>query len=467
MPSVLKFKGTATTGSIAIGDANQTLTIGAGGSLTLTAAESITNGKIVMSGGALADAFGLTIGTGATLSGYGTVSAATEGAGKIVATGGTLEFTAAVDSTTASDIRIGDGAVLKFDSTVGSSSVAPTITFQDGANTLDLSATSLSAFHATIAGFAAGDAIKMAGADSFVLDSSGMSVAIHDSAHGALGTLQFASASLGQWLTVDAGALKAAAASSGGSDSIIGTAGANSYDGGGGADVIYGMAGNDVLKGGAGADVLYGGDGYDELRGGEGADFMYGGSGSDTIYVDDAGDQVFEAVGEGNETVWTTVSWALTPGQQIETVSVVFGALPSGAVLTGNEFNNRLVGGFGNDVLNGGAGNDMLSGGPGGADQFVFSDALGATNVDTILNFDGSDTLVLDHTVFGGLAPGDLTAAQFALGSATGSAAQIVYDQATGALFYDTNGASEGGATQFAVMNGAPTTLGYSHFDII
>ena len=66
-------------------------------------------------------------------------------------------------------------------------------------------------------------------------------------------------------------------------------------------------------------------------------------------------------------------------------------------MLTGNEFDNTIVGGTGNDTLIGGSGNDMLQGGAGadmlsggiGADKFTFA-ALADSTVaapDTILDF--------------------------------------------------------------------------------
>lgn len=458
-PSGLQFSGgAATTGAIAINHANQTLAVGAGGNLTLTAAESITNGKIVMNGGTLTDVFGLTVGAGATLSGHGTVAAATDGSGKIVAAGGTLKFTAAVDTTTASDIHIGDGAVLKFQSTVGSSTVTPTITFGAGSNTLDLSGTSLAGFHATIAGFGAGDAIKLAGAGGAVLDSSGSFVTVRDGANAVIGTVSFAGPLIDDWFSFDNGTIVASAGSSTRADTILGTAGNDTYDGGSGADVIYGGAGNDTLKGGAGtdSDTLHGGAGNDVLRGAGGADFMHGGTGNDSIYVDHAGDRVFEAVGGGIDTVYASTSWVMAAGQEVETLRASNNAIVNGVALTGNEFNNTLVGGVGADILNGGAGSDILNG-AGGHDQFVFSNALGPTNVDHVVGFTSDAVLRLDDAVFSGLAVGELTAAQFTTGSASGSAAQILYNQATGALFYDSNGAAAGGSTQFAILDHAPT----------
>lgn len=101
--STLEFSGgTSTIGAISISNANQTLQVGAGGNVTIAdAVESITNGHIVLSGGTLTDTFGLTIGTGATLSGYGIIGTGTAvtGAGTITAntSGQTLEIQGAVD----------------------------------------------------------------------------------------------------------------------------------------------------------------------------------------------------------------------------------------------------------------------------------------------------------------------------------------------------------------------------------
>src|SRR5919198_464712 len=98
-PADLKITGTATAASaITINNANQTLEVGTGGNLTISAAESITNGTIVMSGGTLNDASGITVGSGATLSGQGTVTANLSGTGTITASAGTLTLSGTVSS---------------------------------------------------------------------------------------------------------------------------------------------------------------------------------------------------------------------------------------------------------------------------------------------------------------------------------------------------------------------------------
>ena len=139
------------------------------------------------------------------------------------------------------------------------------------------------------------------------------------------------------------------------------------------------------IVGGAGKDTLSGGGGNDTLNGGVGVDTMAGGAGNDTYNVDNVGDVVNEAAGDGTDTVHTTVSYALAAGSEIEFLRV---SGTAGLSLTGNEFANTLVGGngadtliggAGNDVLNSGAGNDLLTGGAGndtmngGAGSDVFS----------------------------------------------------------------------------------------------
>jgi Ca2+-binding RTX toxin-like protein len=236
--------------------------------------------------------------------------------------------------------------------------------------------------------------------------------------------------------------------------------------------ILIGNEFNNKLYGGAGGDTLNGGAGNDTLNGEAGVDVMTGGAGNDTYYVDNAGDQVIEAAGGGTDTVYATVNYTLAAGQEIETMRVSGAA---GLTLTGNEFKNTLYGGAGNDTLNGGAGNDTLSGGLGndtlnggaGMDVFVFNTAItGGNNVDTIADFNGAeDMMSLAHTVFSGLPTGTLSAAHFAVGSATGTGPEIVYDNSSGALFYDSNGAGAGGATQFATLSGTPA-LAASNFKI-
>ncbi len=167
--SDLKIDGTAApTGSIAISSANQTLEIGAVGSLAIGAAETVSAGHIQLDGGSLFDAAGIVLSTGATLSGKGTVSATVSGAGTITANGGILEFKTAVDgSGTTSSFQIANvaGSDLQFDSSVGAPGINPIVTFNGATGLLDLGS-NLGTFQGVIANFASGDAIKVAGATS-------------------------------------------------------------------------------------------------------------------------------------------------------------------------------------------------------------------------------------------------------------------------------------------------------------
>ena len=91
--NVLKVDGNVTAGgigSIQINNANQTVEIGAAGTLTLTQLESMTNGTIQLDGGTLTDAAGVSVGKGAKLLGKGVVVGPISGGGTIEATGGLL-----------------------------------------------------------------------------------------------------------------------------------------------------------------------------------------------------------------------------------------------------------------------------------------------------------------------------------------------------------------------------------------
>jgi hypothetical protein len=123
----------------------------------------------------------------------------------------------------------------------------------------------------------------------------------------------------------------------------------------------------------------------------------------------------------------------------------------------GNAGKDTLNGGGGNDNISGGRHNDVLTGG-GGKDKFVFDTALSATNnVDTITDFKpADDTIVLSHSIFGVGAAGTLSAGLFgasAGGNPIDSNDRILYDNATGKLFYDANGGSHSDKVLFAVLS--------------
>ncbi|MCC7425491.1 MAG: hypothetical protein IT557_01170 [Alphaproteobacteria bacterium] len=168
-------------------------------------------------------------------------------------------------------------------------------------------------------------------------------------------------------------------------NTIIGNDGANILAGAGGDDVLIGGGGGDQLSGGDGADALDGGAGADLLDGGAGADTMAGGADDDTYRVDDAGDTVAEAAGEGTDLVEATISHALAP--DVENLSLLGAADIDG---TGNELGNIIIGNAGANTLAGGDGDDTLQGGD-GADIVD-----GGAGADTLEGGAGDDTYIID-----------------------------------------------------------------------
>jgi len=219
-----------------------------------------------------------------------------------------------------------------------------------------------------------------------------------------------------------------------------------------------GTVGNDILKGLGGNDALYSSSGDDLLDGGKGNDTMVGGTGNDIYIVDSVGDVVIEAVGGGNDSLWSWISTTLA--DNVESLALLGTVAING---TGNTLNNGLQGNTasnvlsglaGNDALNGGLGNDTLTGGA-GQDKFLFNSTPAATNIDTITDFSvADDTLQLYHAIFNQLPAGSvLDSAYLKIGAAAADANDfIIYKPTSGGLFYDADGNGAGAAVQIAVL---------------
>ncbi len=195
-------------------------------------------------------------------------------------------------------------------------------------------------------------------------------------------------------------------------NTLIGNSGSNVLIGGGGADTMTGLAGNDSygvdnaldtviesigggvdriyasvsyslaagqevetlstnsnsgtgainLTGNAFNNALIGNSGANFLIGGSGADMMTGLNGNDSYGVDNALDLVIEAVGGGSDRVYSSVSYTLAAGREIEILSTDSNSGTSSINLTGNAFDNVVYGNFGSNILIGGGGNDRLIG---------------------------------------------------------------------------------------------------------
>ena len=247
------------------------------------------------------------------------------------------------------------------------------------------------------------------------------------------------------------------------------------------AQTIFGNAGNNILTGGGGADTIIGFGGDDQLFGNADApSSLQGGTGDDTYFISLTGDSLVEFEGEGNDRILTSVSYTMSNNQEIETLAVANQAGATaidlagnvyGQLILGNQGVNTLSGGGGDDVvaglggadillggdgadqLNGGTGSDVLNGGA-GADIFIFADALGAGNIDGIQDFvTGQDRLFLENAVFAGLPAGVLAVGALVNGSVAQDADdRILYDPATGALFFDPDGTGAAAAVQFATL---------------
>lgn len=291
-----------------------------------------------------------------------------------------------------------------------------------------------------------------------------------------------------------------------GDDRLFGDGGHDTVDGGYGHDVLNGNAGNDVLYGRYGDDWLDGGAGDDHLDAGEDNDVVFGNIGNDTIIGWTGNDILVGGIGsdwldggDGFDTAVysdavggiraSLVNPSINTGEAQGDVFVSIEGLQGtsyGDMLQGNGAANELKGLGGNDELLGGGGadtlyggiyydtlvggdgSDVLSGGS-GQDVFRFDWTLGSDNVDTITDFDVAegDKIELETHVFRKfpdvvIEENDdgiifynsiLQAKQFKIGAAATTADhRIIYNSATGALYYDPDGIGSSAQVQFAQL---------------
>jgi Ca2+-binding RTX toxin-like protein len=312
---------------------------------------------------------------------------------------------------------------------------------------------------------------------------------------------------------------------------------ATTYEGGAGNDTITGSTGNDVIYGGAGSDTLKGGAGNDIFMGyleyddvnlsnaeflanlnvekSNSIDYLYGGLGNDLYILDRFVNTpiIVENANEGTDTILGDLQ-TYTLGANIENYvndsNFTIDGVPQTISIYGNELNNiiktspetwdtlndilvtvdsswdakeafygyagndTLISGSGDDLLDGGTGNDTMSGGLGN-DTFIFSTALGATNIDTITDFEsGTDKIGLSKAIMTALGPVGSNLSDAAFYAAAGAVKglqnddRIIYDTTTGALYYDADGSGSSLAIKFAnVELGMGQSLSSSDFEIV
>ncbi|MGJ3704451.1 beta strand repeat-containing protein [Variovorax sp. AFSI2.2] len=221
------------------------------------------------------------------------------------------------------------------------------------------------------------------------------------------------------------------------------------------ADTLTGSASNDVLRGGGGNDTLDGAGGAGDLL-----DFSDGTAGLVFTLTQSSSTTSFNASAVGLGT------------DGYKNFEGVIGTAFADAI-TGSALNDQLRGGGGNDVINGLAGDDRIAGGTGadiltgGADNdtFVFDSAPNAVDSVTDFNASGSaasgDLVELSLGTFTALSTASgstLSAAEFAssngggAGDAVGAGVHVIYDSATGNLYYDADGLSAANRTLVATL---------------
>ena len=216
------------------------------------------------------------------------------------------------------------------------------------------------------------------------------------------------------------------------------------------------------LTGNAFVQTVTGNAGVNVIDGKGGADTMIGAAGNDLYFIDNAGDVVTEGAGQGTlDQVAVNVGYTLGAGVQVERLNTTSVNGTTAINLTGNEFGQTIFGNAGANTINGRGGNDTLTAGAGN-DILVFNTALnGATNVDSIADFDiSADSIHIDNAVFTALAAtGVLAASAFRdIAAAPKDASdRIIYNSGTGNLYYDADGSGIAfGNVKFAALVGTP-----------
>lgn len=156
-----------------------------------------------------------------------------------------------------------------------------------------------------------------------------------------------------------------------------------------------------------------------------------------------------------NQTAFSSV------GGLKKNVAIAKGAIIENAIggsgndfLGGSIYDNKIQGGAGNDLINGRGGRDVLCGGS-GADTFVFDKTIGKGPA-SLPDFNpAAESIQLDNAIFKGLGvtTGWLKAACFYAGAkAHDSNDHIIYNRATGELFYDADGTGSAAQIKFAML---------------
>jgi Ca2+-binding RTX toxin-like protein len=291
----------------------------------------------------------------------------------------------------------------------------------------------------------------------------------------------------GTGLTVNAGALAAAAALT--LDGSAETSAALTAIGGAGNDAITGGSGNDTITAGAGTDKLGGGAGSDifVLAGNlTAADQIDGGSDQDklTLSGNYSAGIVFSATTLTNVedielAAGNSYKFTLNDASDTSTLTFNGSALLAGQVLTVNGAAETasalfLTGGAGNDVLTGGGGSDVLKGGDGndtlatGAGNDVVDGGIGndtialAANLTALDQIDGgagNDTVTLSGDYSAGLVFTATTLINVeTITLAAGSSYNLTLDDASNSLGLAVNASTLAASASLTLDGSAETS---------
>jgi trimeric autotransporter adhesin len=203
-----------------------------------------------------------------------------------------------------------------------------------------------------------------------------------------------------------------------------------------------GTTDKNILTGNTGDNVLNDG-------GMGGIDRLVGGKGNDTYVISNL-DVIIEKVGEGTDTILSSIDYNLNSAANVENLTLAEGFGEINAI--GNKLDNVLTGNESNNILDGGAGLDVLFGGL-GADTFRFTN----TSTDRIGDFSSGEDRI---EIKAGILNKSWSASSYDANdpaqfrSVTGSvdlaaalndpAVKFVFEQGTGNLYANVNGSSAG-----------------------
>ncbi|BBD99699.1 hypothetical protein SAMIE_1032000 [Sphingobium amiense] len=136
-------------------------------------------------------------------------------------------------------------------------------------------------------------------------------------------------------------------------------------------------------------------------------------------------------------------------------------------IFVGTDLGDKVVGSATNAHIYLGLGSDTFSGSS-GVENIHFNTAIGNGDVDTLLLFNSTkDKIVLHHDIFDQIGVGNLASSAFVKGTmAMDADDRIIYDSATGSLYYDPDGS--GSAQQILFAHITPTSgFGAGNFVIM